>query len=198
VPASADIRQAAALLLEIFTDFPFVDEASRAHALGLVVLAFTRDLVDGRTPLHALDAPMPGSGKGLLADAVAHLATGRPIEVMSEAKDDEEQRKRITGLLLSGRAFGLVDNITRRLDSGPLAAVLTADTWSDRLLGVSRVVELQNRTTWIVTGNNLTFSREMGRRTVWCRLDARHAEPHRVGISATRSCAGGFLPSVLI
>ena len=40
------------------------------------------------------------------------------------------------------------------------------------------MVSLPVRTTWIVTGNNLEFSREIARRTVCIRLDARAAAPH--------------------
>jgi hypothetical protein len=105
---------------------------------------------------------------------------------MTEARDDEELRKRITSLLLCGSAFGVFDNATRRVVAGPLAALLTATTWTDRILGANRMVRLPIRATWITTGNNLQFSREMRRRAVWVRLDARVEEPWRRTASAFR------------
>jgi len=84
--------------------------------------------------------------------------------VMTEAKDNEELRKRITAVLLSGTPFALFDNITRRLDSGVLSAALTAERWSDRVLGLSKMVRLPIRIAWVLTGNNLNFSRELTRR----------------------------------
>jgi hypothetical protein len=181
-PSAADVRQARDLIDELLHDFRFADEASRAHAVALLVAPFVRDLIDGLLPLHAIDAPMPGSGKGKLANAVSLVGTGRPVEVMSEAKDAEEMRKRITALLLAGGSLGLFDNITRKLESGVLAALLTAATWKDRILGASRMVSLPNRTIWLATGNNLEFSRENARRAVWIRIDAKTSEPHlRVG-----------------
>ena len=178
-PSSTDVERAKELVFrEAFADFPFVDQASRAHTAGLLIAPFVRDKIDGPTPLNAIDSPMPGTGKGLLADAIAHIATGRPAEVMTEAKDTDELRKRITALLLRGGPFGQFDNITKRLESGVLAALLTATTWSDRLLGVSKIVTLPIRTVWCATGNNLEFSRENRRRTVWIRMDAKSADPH--------------------
>lgn len=179
-PSPKDLQRAKTLIVnEMFVDFPFTDEASGAHAVALLALPVVRALVDGPTPLHAIDSPMPGTGKGLLADVIASVTTGRPIEVMTEARDVEELRKRITALLLAGSPLGLFDNVTRRLGSGVLAALLTASTWSDRILGASRMVRVPIRTTWIATGNNLQFSREIARRTVWIRLDAKVPSPHR-------------------
>jgi len=177
-PSDADVLHARALIDELLHDFRFADQASRAHAVALFVAPFVRDLIDGLVPLHAIDAPMPGSGKGKLANAVSLVATGRPVEVMSEAKDTDETRKRVTALLLAGGSLGLFDNVTRRLESGVLAALLTAEIWSDRILGASRMVNLENRTIWLATGNNLEFSREHARRAAWIRIDAKTAEPH--------------------
>src|SRR5262249_30531397 len=102
-PSANDVDRAKNLILnEVFKDFPFVDQASRAHALGLLITPFVRDMIDGPTPLSAIDSPMPGTGKGLLADTIAHIATGRSAEVMTEARDVDELRKRITALLLRG------------------------------------------------------------------------------------------------
>ena len=176
-PAREDVSCAMALVCELFYNFPFVDRSSRAHAIGVMIMPFVREIIDGPTPLHGIDAPTAGTGKGLLADLVARVATGEPISVMSEAKDEEELRKRITAVLLEGRPFALFDNITRRIAGGPLAALLTAETWSDRVLGVSKMVRLPVRSTWIATGNNLSFSRQLARRTVWIRLDAKIERP---------------------
>jgi hypothetical protein len=54
------------LLLELFGDFPFATDADRTNALGALLLPFVRELVDDPTPLHLIEAPSPGIGKGLL------------------------------------------------------------------------------------------------------------------------------------
>ena len=97
---------------------------------------------------------------------------------MSEVRDEEERRKRITSLLLAGRPYGFFDNITRRVEGSSLASALTARTWADRVLGQSKMVPLPVTLTWLVTGNCLSFSGELARRTVYIRLDAKLERPY--------------------
>jgi putative DNA primase/helicase len=177
-PTRADIDRAKALLLvELYGDFPFVDDAGKAHALAALLLPFVRHLIDGPTPLHLFEAPTEGTGKGLLASCVTVVGTGREAEPMAEAGSDEEWRKRITATLAGGPVFILLDNLNRILNAGALASALTSRTWKDRLLGFSRTVSLPNTAGWLATANNARLSRELRRRTVPSRLDARTGEP---------------------
>ena len=65
-PSQRGIERARALwLTELMGDFPFVSDAERAHALGLGLLPFLRDLISGPTPLHLIEKPSPGTGAGL-------------------------------------------------------------------------------------------------------------------------------------
>src|SRR5262249_51299283 len=126
-PSPRQIAEARALLIDdLLVDFPFVDDASRAHALAAILLPFVRDLIPGPTPLHLIEAPTPGTGKGLLANVITIPATGRAATVMAEGQSDEEWRKRITAVLLAGPVFVVLDNLRRRLDSGALAAAITS------------------------------------------------------------------------
>jgi len=178
VPSRVDIDQAKKLLItDLLGDFPFADEASKAHALAALLLHFVRLLIDGPTPLHLLDAPVEGTGKTLLAIVIAIVATGLEPAAIAEGTCDEEWRKRITAVLIEGPAFVLLDNLNRLLDSGALAAVLTSRTWKDRILGFSKTATLPNTCVWMASGNNTQLSRELIRRTVWCRLDAKVDAP---------------------
>jgi hypothetical protein len=58
----------------------------------------------------------------------------------------------ITSVLVAGASMVVLDNISGRLDSAPLARVLTVDIWEDRLLGVRRQVRRLNRAVWVATG----------------------------------------------
>jgi len=177
-PTDTQITQARELLVdELLGEFPFADDASRAHALAAVLLPFVRRMIDGPTPLHLFDAPTEGTGKTLLASLIAVVATGRDIEAIPEADSDAEWRKRITSVLLDGGPVVLFDNLNRSVDAGALAAALTSRTWKDRILGVSKMTALPNHALWLATGNNASLSRELIRRTVWCRLDARVDAP---------------------
>jgi hypothetical protein len=171
------LSEAAALLRdELLVDFPFADEASLAHAVGMFAQPFARLLVDGPTPLYLVEAPAQGTGKGLLADLVGVVAEGRGPAVMGLSRDEDEVDKRIAALLLGSARILLFDNITG-ITSAKVSAALTATTYSGRLLGRSEMLTLPNTALWLATGNNVELSKEMGRRVVPIRLDAEMERP---------------------
>lgn len=177
-PTEDNVAQARSLLLDdLFVDFPFRDDASRAHAVALFLAPYVRPMIPDATPLHLIDAPAPGTGKGLLGDVCAIPALGRELPSTTAGKDDDEWRKRITAALLEGGNFVSIDNITQPLDSGVLASVLTQSYWQDRILGASLNVNLRVRTIWIANGNNVVPSDEIARRAVWIRIDANQEKP---------------------
>jgi hypothetical protein len=177
-PGPQDIAEAKRLLLEeALGDFPFVNEADRCNAVVTILDPEVRPLIKGPTPLHLIEAPMEGTGKGLFAQVVGYIAMGRPPEIWTEGGDDDEWRKRITSALLRLPQMLLLDNIRRRLESASLSAALTAEVWVDRMLGHSRDVSMPVRTTWLATGNNPSYSGEIGRRLVRVRLDASLEHP---------------------
>jgi hypothetical protein len=138
---------------------------------------FVRELVDGPTPLFLIDKPAPGTGATLLVDVLLGPALGRSVGVMSEGRDEDEWRKRLTSALLQGRGAILIDNLRRPLDSGALSAMLTARAWEDRILGFNRLVRLAVRAVFVATGNNPAVSTEIARRTCRIRLDAKVDRP---------------------
>ena len=179
-PTPEQITEARDLLQDdLFGDFPFTSLAERAHAISLLLLGFVRAMINGSTPLHLIEKPSPGTGATLMVDAISTIVTGTGTLVMTESRDDEEWRKRITAKLRQIPAIVLIDNLRAKLDSSALAAALTAPFWEDRILGVSETIRLPIRCVWIATGNNPEFSNEMARRLVRIRLDARVDQPWR-------------------
>ena len=182
-PTETEIVAARELLCEeLFGDFPFTGAAERAHVVALLLLGFLRGMIIGPTPLHLIEKPTPGTGATLMVDAISTILTGEGASVMTEGRDDEEWRKRVTAKLRQIPSMVLIDNLRHKLDSSAMAAVLTAPFWEDRILGVSEMTRLPIRCLWIATGNNPEFSNEMARRIVRIRLDANVEQPwHRSG-----------------
>jgi hypothetical protein len=177
-PSAAEVAAARNLLCEdLLGDFPFVGPAEMAHVIALLLLGFLRGMIDGPTPLHLIEKPSPGSGATLMVDAVATILTGSGASVMTEGRDDEEWRKRVTAKLRQIPAIVLIDNLRAKLDSAAVAAALTAPFWEDRILGASEMARLPIRCLWIATGNNPEFSNEMARRLVRIRLDPHEERP---------------------
>ncbi|MDP2358476.1 MAG: hypothetical protein Q8M31_20790, partial [Beijerinckiaceae bacterium] len=177
-PSEAEIAAARTLICDdLLGDFPFVGPAERAHAVALLLLGFLRGMIEGPTPLHLIEKPTPGSGATLMVDAIATILTGAGASVMTEGRDDDEWRKRVTAKLRQIPSIVLIDNLRNKLDSAAVAAALTAPFWEDRILGQSEMARLPIRCLWIATGNNPEFSNEMARRLVRIRLDAHVERP---------------------
>ena len=168
-PSSRDVARALSAIDDVISHFPFTADADRAHAIALLILPFVREMISGCTPLHLFEAATPGSGKTLLAQTMLLPSSGR-VGLSSIGRDEDEMRKRISTVLVRGSACVIFDNAKGRLDSAALCAVLTADEWSDRLLGTMQEIRVPNRATWCATGNNLALSNELARRTVTVRL----------------------------
>jgi hypothetical protein len=177
IPSGDDLNRARDIILELLVNFDFVSDADRAHAIALLLLPFVHNMIDGPTPNHIVEAPTPGSGKGLLTDVCLTPALGRNLATIPEAKSDEEIRKRITAFLLRGVPAIVLDNVTGTLNSGAWASALTAMVWRDRRLGKSEDVQIPVRNVWVTTGNNVTATTEIIRRSVRIRLDPKCDRP---------------------
>ncbi len=158
------------LTVDVLGDFPFTNDAGRAHALAMFLQPFVRDMIDGPTPMYLIEAPTRGTGKGLLGNAAAHIVSGVPAPVMFKPRDGDELEKRITAALLEGSRLILLDNVVE-LGGEALAAALTATIWQGRVLGASKMARVPNDATWIATGNNVVLDDDMPRRVVPIRLD---------------------------
>jgi putative DNA primase/helicase len=174
---SERLRARKLITYELFGDFPFVGKSELAHAVAMLLQPFVRAYFSGPTPLYVVEAPTPGTGKGLLVEVACWPAVGAPLPAMTEGKDEDEWRKRITANLVEAPVAILIDNLKDKLDSASVSAVLTADIWKDRILGRSAMCTLPNKTTWVATGNNPDFSKEIARRVARIRMDAGQEHP---------------------
>jgi putative DNA primase/helicase len=187
-PTDQDVRAAVALLADdTLGDFPFVGDADRANALGLLLAPLVRHAIDGHMPLWLISAAEEGTGKGLLGDALAEIATGDPPTSTTERHGEDEWRKSVSSLLAKSPAIIRLDNLSRRVSSAALASVLTQRRWVDRLLGRNdAVLDLPNDAVWTATANNPKLSAELTRRTVMVRLESPCARPSERPRSAFR------------
>ena len=173
-PTGEDVRRAAETLVEPFVDFPLKGDSDLAHVFSLVLIPFVREMVAGYTPLHLIEAPCPGSGKGLLRDVALTPGVGKATPIT--LGDEAETRKKITSALIRGTGSFDIDN-ARRIDSGNLSAALTMDPWTDRILGVNRDVSVPNRCAWTATANNPVLTTELARRCVRIRIESNVERP---------------------
>ena len=181
-PTQAEIQAAKKLIHQAIGEFPYSDKASYANTIAAMLTPIARPAFDACAPLGLFDAPQAGTGKSLLSDVVAIVATGQAGQMFKAPKDEDEWRKVITTALLSGTSVVIFDNVTRPLESGDLCSLLTSATWADRAMKTHHKIALPVKATFLASGNNIRLGGDMPRRCYWIRLDAKCSHPFlRVG-----------------
>lgn len=170
-------RRALEVLWQPFSDFPFVTDGDRGGALACLLTAACRAWLP-TAPLFAFDAPVQGSGKSLLCRAIGALSGRCLFSAPLPLKNEDEIRKRLMSMLLSGPSAVIYDNQIGLLDSASLAAVLTSETFSDRELGHNtRTLQAPTSVLVMVNGNNMALGGDMPRRSVRVRIDPQMDTP---------------------
>ena len=176
--ARGPLRAALARLRELVATFPFLEPCDEAAAVALMATAVFRRLLPA-SPLGAISATTPATGKSLLANVIATIATGRDASAMSVGASPEELEKRIDTVLLTSDPVVLVDNVDRAIKSDVLCQVATQARKSVRVLGQSKIIEAPTNVCFLFTGNNLTLLGDLVRRIVLVRLDAGCERPEQ-------------------
>lgn len=184
-PTRDDARNAIECLFEVVSDFPMMEEADLAAWVAYVLTLIGRPAISGCTPLFAFTANSRGAGKSLMADAAAIVANGRPSARQPFTRNEAEQKKAITSVLLEGIPNVLFDNVDGEIGGAPLDGVLTGEIYRDRILGSSSTTgDLPSRTVWAATGNNLAFGSDISRRVLPIRLQTPLESPeNRTGFA---------------
>jgi hypothetical protein len=176
-PTQDEARQALCWLDEIICDFPFADDVAHSAALAAMLTPAARQAIAGCVPLMVIDKSTRGVGGSLFTDVISTLYMGRPMARVTQAGSEEEQRKVITSLLLDASPLVLFDNIGAPLGGAALDALLTGESWKDRLLGTNITVTLPVGAIFYATGNNITFKGDTSRRALKIRMVSNLENP---------------------
>jgi hypothetical protein len=164
---------------ELFHDFRFADDenASLANTLAALLTPIVRHAT-GLSPMGVFDANSSGAGKGLLVNVICLIATGRRAFARGLEGDEAEIRKAITAALLGNQANPIVfDNVTGTVKSSALDRVLTMPLWTDRVLGYSKDVDIEQKACWMMTSNNISLGGDLSRRVYRIRFDTKSSRP---------------------
>ena len=209
-PTRDDVVAATAIIEEAFLDFPFSDRfdgeeplpykvgepgptgyrqthpqrgyASRWNMYGALLHPQVRHLMPkgAGAPGYHIDKNEPGEGAGLLMDTLSVIASGDKLPIRTYTPGGEFE-KSITSSLRSGDSIVGIDNIAGTIDSGPLAAMLTAGRWKAREFhSNTREVDIPTRAQWLFAGNSFGFSNELAQRMVPIRIDSGYPDPATV------------------
>jgi hypothetical protein len=184
-PTDAEVKAAVSLLLDDWlADVLFASDEDRTAFLAYLITRATRGWYPV-VPLCVINGLDKGVGKGLLADLSNRVFTGSAPDLLGMSDQEEEQRKLVTSLLL-GAPESVVFDEHHVIGGKVLARLMTAVTWSDRVLGVSRQAMLPNSATWLSLGNNVAIQDDMIRRYYQVRLETDSATPYTREVSSFR------------
>ena len=175
-PTEDDAREALALLKTPFEEFPFMktDEfppecPSLSVALSAILTGLIRRTLRS-APIHGFDADAAGAGKGLACSVVTTIVTGNHATAINFSTTDTEFRKLLFSALLANDQVIVLDNISRPLEGESLNTLLTEETMSDRILGVSQNAVVPTNVLLLANGNNLGVKGDTHRRIVAARI----------------------------
>ena len=186
-------------------DYAFVEDGgvSRSVALAMLMTQVLRCAMPV-SPLLAVSATAPGTGKSHLVDLCSHIAIGRWCPIMNAGKSDEETEKGINTKLISAIPGFSIDNVYKMLNLEALNTATERPLLSPRMFGTLTDIEVENGVVVYMTGNNLAIVGEQGRRTLLCRMDAEPKNGPNNGHSPPTRCKtvlkdrGRYIADILI
>lgn len=186
-PTTEDVQSAVKLLCEewlgdLFAIMP--EPEDRANCIAMMLTPLIRGLVP-LAPLAVVDGLQAGVGKNLVSDCLSIFATGQVAKPLPYSREDDENRKVITSEFRSGTELMVFDE-AHTIEGAHLARSITSITYSDRILGVSSMIEFPNRVTWVALGNNVAVNGDLSRRVYRIRLAPSFANPQDRDVSGYR------------
>lgn len=185
-----DINEAKKLICEIFQEFCFEAEQDVINAISALLTPFLRGLYSNfneRTPLFFYIANRERAGKDYCAGITGIVYEGVAIEEPAISTGDdsrnsnhnEELRKKIMGVLMSGRKRMHFSNNRGFINNAVLEQVITNKTHSDRVLGRNEILKFDNELDISLSGNvGVTFTPDLANRCRFIRLKLAIEDPN--------------------
>lgn len=167
------VAAAREIIFDLFSEFCFLEEAvDRSIAIAHLLTAALRLLLGNqRAPIILVDGNREGVGKDYLLGIVPLLYTGQAPNYLPPCTCEDEWRKRLYSICLSGERFFLISNLKGHLSSASLEAASTSVIYTDRTLGKSQSKSVPNNAIYCFSGNGVTFSSDLQRRYLQVRLE---------------------------
>ncbi len=169
------------------------------------LIAFALSIIErtlfAERPVWFNTAGKRGGGKTTVLIMLVLAVTGIKPPAAAWAVDSEERRKAILAYLMEGLAALIWDNIPRgtMISCSAIERASTAETYTDRILGLTKVPVVPAQTIMAFTGNNIGPKGEIASRALMVELDVDRPDPenrpfkHSDPIGWTRDHRGEIL-----
>lgn len=174
---NVDINEAVVFLRALFGTFPWGD-AGRSLAVHIAagLTLFCRNMLPPGTltPMFLYNANMAGSGKSLLVSVFLWALYGQ-AETMSIVEGKDEFKKELDACAQSLSPYAFFDDQSGFIENRLLNSWLTSRNWAGRVLGTSRKFAMPKRAVTFLTGNTITLSDDLGRRSMLSDLFSKQS-----------------------
>ncbi len=177
------------LLNNIFPEFCFKTEQDKINAIAGLLTPFLRGLYPNfttRTPLFFYLANRERAGKDYCAGITAITYLGKELKDPAISTGEkggnknDEFRKKIFGLLQSGRNLIHSENNKGYLNNAVLEGLLTTSYFSDRVLGKNDIIDLPNELDFSMSGNiGISYTPDFANRCRFIRLFLDIEDPNK-------------------
>lgn len=201
-PTIEAANAALALLNELLVEFKYASPIDQSAALSAIFTAVTRASYAYAPAFHT-KASTIGSGKSYQNELIGAFAKPGFTQKVSYPTTSEEATKAILSLLLPSPAVIEFDDMaTDWIPHGIINRMLTAESITDRILGVSKTATVSTRTLFLSSGNNVGPVRDLLRRVITINIDHRCATPATKSyrgspVEAVRKDRGRYVTAVL-
>jgi putative DNA primase/helicase len=175
-PSRQEAEDAIELLRDLYVETKFKNEGARGVALSLDLSTVLCGAIPN-TPIHIIKAPVGASGKTYVVQIAHVLATGDKCVPMGRTRNPEEFEKRLSTLFMEGRQLIFLDNHNGILQHDLLCQATTGDKVLIRKFGVLENIEVPTRAVIAATGNGISISSDLDRRTLLAEIDTGLAKP---------------------
>ena len=172
------LGDAVEIINDLLSEFCFADgERSKAVALAAMLGLYAGQLLPEKSlrPCFIFAANAEGAGKTLLVSCIVTPTLGE-LPTGCKPADEDEVRKVLLTTVREGRAVVFFDNLKGHLNSDAIEGFVSAPVFTGRKLGVNESITADNLATVFITGNGLTVSPDMRRRSLFVEL---HLEVER-------------------
>jgi hypothetical protein len=193
--------------MRFLTDEWLVDVATdyngKCALIALALSIIQRALLPER-PAYMISAGQRSSGKTTVINMVSAAVLGRRAAAAAWSPSEEERRKALFSYLGDGVPLLVWDNIPRgaAISCPSIEKALTAETYTDRVLGFTLTRTVPASTVQVFTGNNVSARGDMASRTLQVRLAVDRPDPenrefvHADPISWTEAHRGKILAAL--
>lgn len=169
-----DLRDAMTWIDDLTRTFSW-RQRNRDFAIWLagLVTMYARGVFRGRAPAFFVGANLPESGKSILTKLISWAVHGTRSHKNLEEDQEEELRKYLDGVARAGMPYVNFENIDlggRELRMPLLDTFIESSDWEMRIMGGQRIERHANEAMVMGSANNVTWSRDIQRRSLLCDL----------------------------